>query len=295
MKNRYDESNKVTITSIILNCLLTIFKVIAGTIGNSTAMIADGFHSASDVISSVVILIGNYIAQKPEDKEHNYGHEKAETVVSALLSILLIVVSIQIGYQGIILLFNIEQLKTPTMLPLIAAIFSILVKEYQYQITIKIAKKTNSPALKADAWHHRSDAFTSIAAFIGIIGGMFGFKILDPIVTIFVAIFILKIGYDILKKSINELLDVSIEQEEISNIMSIVEKSKEISSVKTLKSRKYGPLIYLDIEICVDGNISVKEGHDIATSFEEEVKERLGFVKGIIIHVEPIVIDSAVS
>ena len=155
METRYEESNKVTKQSIAWNLFLTFIKVIAGIFGKSNAMIADGLHSASDIISSIGVLLGNYISSTPVDKEHNYGHEKAETLVSFLLSILLIVVSLGIGVQAVKSLWNIDEIKPPTVLPLIVAVISILVKEYQYRITIKIANKINSPALKEDAWHHR--------------------------------------------------------------------------------------------------------------------------------------------
>lgn len=179
--NRYDESNKVTIISILLNIGLTVIKVIAGILGNSTAIIADGLHSASDIITSIGILIGNRISRKPRDDEHQYGHEKAESLVSFILASVLIIVALKLGYDGVKNLININKIIKPTMLPLIVSLISIGVKEYQYQITIKVAKKTNSSSLRADAWHHRSDAFSSIAAFIGIGGAILGFKRLDPI------------------------------------------------------------------------------------------------------------------
>ena len=211
METRYEESNKVTKQSIAWNILLTIIKIAAGVFGKSSAMIADGLHSASDIISSVGVLLGNYISATPVDKEHNYGHEKAETLVSFLLSILLIVVSGSIGIKAVKSLGNIDEIAIPTALPLVVAIISILIKEYQYRITIKIAKKINSPALKADAWHHRSDALSSVAAFVGIGGAMLGFKVFDPIASIVVAIFVAKVGIEILVGSTNELMDVSID------------------------------------------------------------------------------------
>ena len=194
METRYEEASKVTILAILWNVFLSVIKIFAGVIGNSTAMIADGIHSASDIITSVGVLIGNKISSKPGDKEHNYGHEKAETLVSFLLSIILVGVALSIGYEASKSLFNIEGIAIPTLLPLVVSIISILIKEYQYRITIRIAKKINSPALKADAWHHRSDALSSIAAFVGIGGAMLGFKILEPLASIVVALFVCKVG-----------------------------------------------------------------------------------------------------
>ena len=174
MEKRYDESNKVTILSILLNIGLTIMKILAGVFGNSTAIIADGLHSASDIITSIGILIGNKISRKPRDEEHQYGHEKAESLVAFVLAAVLIIVAVEIGYKGVAALFNLNEIQVPTLLPLIVALISIGVKEYQYQITIRVAKKINSSSLKADAWHHRSDALSSIAAFIGSGGAMVG-------------------------------------------------------------------------------------------------------------------------
>ncbi|KNF07599.1 cation diffusion facilitator family transporter [Gottschalkia purinilytica] len=287
MRNNYDEANKVTIKSIIWNLILTAIKVLAGIIGNSTAMIADGIHSASDIVSSIGVLIGNFIAKKPNDEEHSYGHEKAETLVSFLLSILLIMVSFSIGYNGIKLLFNTEEIKVPTLLPLIISVVSIIIKEYQYQITIKVAKKTNSPALKADAWHHRSDAFSSIAAFIGIGGALIGFKLLEPIATIIVALFILKVGLNILKISTNELMDYSIEVEEQEKIIDIASKIENVIEVRHLRTRKHGSFVYVDLTVQVDNALTVSEGHEVAHKIEEKILESMSSIKGILVHVEP--------
>lgn len=287
METRYEESNKVTKQSIAWNLFLTFIKVIAGIFGKSNAMIADGLHSASDIISSIGVLLGNYISSTPVDKEHNYGHEKAETLVSFLLSILLIVVSLGIGVQAVKSLLHIDDIKPPTVLPLIVAVISILVKEYQYRITIKIANKINSPALKADAWHHRSDALSSIAAFVGIGGAMLGIKILDPIASIVVALFVAKVGLEILIGSTNELMDVSIDTEQEEQIKQIAKNTKGVMNLGEIRSRKHGAMAYVDLVICVDGKLTVTEGHDIANMLEKQIINDMDFVKGITVHVEP--------
>ena len=287
METRYEESNKVTKQSIAWNLFLTFIKVIAGIFGKSNAMIADGLHSASDIISSIGVLLGNYISSTPVDKEHNYGHEKAETLVSFLLSILLIVVSLGIGAQAVKSLLHIDDIKPPTVLPLIVAVISILVKEYQYRITIKIANKINSPALKADAWHHRSDALSSIAAFVGIGGAMLGIKILDPIASIVVALFVAKVGLEILIGSTNELMDVSIDTEQEEQIKQIAKNTKGVMNLGEIRSRKHGAMAYVDLVICVDGKLTVTEGHDIANMLEKQIINDMDFVKGITVHVEP--------
>ena len=287
METRYEESNKVTKQSIAWNILLTIIKIAAGVFGKSSAMIADGLHSASDIISSVGVLLGNYISATPVDKEHNYGHEKAETLVSFLLSILLIVVSGSIGIKAVKSLGDIDEIAIPTVLPLVVAIISILIKEYQYRITIKIAKKINSPALKADAWHHRSDALSSVAAFVGIGGAMLGFKVFDPIASIVVAIFVAKVGIEILVGSTNELMDVSIDLEQEEQIKEIAKNTEGVRNLGEIRSRKHGAMAYVDLVICVDGDLTVREGHDIANQLEKDIIREMEFVKGITVHVEP--------
>ena len=287
METRYDEANKVTLKAIGWNIFLAFIKIIAGILGKSSVMIADGLHSASDIITSIGVLIGNYISSKPFDKEHNYGHEKAETLVSFLLSIILVGVALSIGYEASKSLFNIEGIAIPTLLPLVVSIISILIKEYQYRITIRIAKKINSPALKADAWHHRSDALSSIAAFVGIGGAMLGFKILEPLASIVVALFVCKVGYDILKNAVNELMDVSIDETYENEIKKIAQLTEGVMNLGSLRTRKHGASAYVDLVICVDGKLTVTSGHDIATNLEKKIQNDINIVKGITVHVEP--------
>ena len=287
METRYEEADKVTIQSILWNIFLTTIKIFAGIFGKSSAMISDGLHSASDIISSVGVLIGNKIAKTPNDKEHNYGHEKAETLVSFLLSILLIIVSLKIGWGALQSLFNLDSVQVPTALPLIVSIISIGIKEYQYRITIRIANRINSPSLKADAWHHRSDALSSIAAFIGIGGAMLGFKALDPIASIVVALFVAKVGFDILKDSTNELMDYSIDDEQEEQIRKIAEKIDGVINLGELRTRKHGAMAYVDLTICVNKDLTVLEGHELAHKIEKYIINEMKFVKGITVHVEP--------
>ncbi len=287
MGNRYDESNKITVISILLNIGLTILKILAGILGNSTAIIADGLHSASDIITSIGILIGNKISRKPRDDEHQYGHEKAESLVSFILAAVLIGIALKIGYDGFKDLININNILVPNALPLVVALISIAVKEYQYQITIRVAKKINSSSLKADAWHHRSDAFSSIAAFVGIGGAMLGFKILDPIASIIVAIVVVKVGANILKSACNELMDSSISKQDICEIESLVDKDDEIYGIKDFKSRKYGSVAYIDMSIFIDKSKTLEEAHDIADNLEHSIISNLNYIKEINIHTEP--------
>ena len=285
--SRYDEATKVTLISIIWNVILTFIKVLGGILGKSNAMIADGLHSASDIISSIGVLIGNKIAKTPNDKEHNYGHEKAETLVSFLLSMLLIGVALKISLNGINSLIHLNDVQVPTFLPLIISVISIGVKEYQYKITIKVAKKINSPSLKADAWHHRSDALSSVAAFIGIGGSLLGFKALDPIATVVVGLFVAKVGLDIFKDAINELMDYSINENDESQIITIANDTDGVLNIGELRTRKHGSMAYVDLTICVNKDLTVLQGHEIANKLEISILEELQIVKGITVHVEP--------
>ncbi|HBI92054.1 MAG TPA: cation transporter [Terrisporobacter glycolicus] len=285
--SRYEEATKVTLISIIWNVVLTFIKVLGGILGKSNAMIADGLHSASDIISSIGVLIGNKIAKTPNDKEHNYGHEKAETLVSFLLSMLLIGVALKISLNGINSLIHLSDVQVPTFLPLIISVISIGVKEYQYKITIKVAKKINSPSLKADAWHHRSDALSSVAAFIGIGGSLLGFKALDPIATVVVGLFVAKVGLDIFKDAINELMDYSIDENDESQIITIANDTDGVLNIGELRTRKHGSMAYVDLTICVNKDLTVLQGHEIANKLEISILEELQIVKGITVHVEP--------
>lgn len=262
-------------------------KIVAGFIGNSSAIIADGLHSASDIITSIGILIGNKISRKPRDEEHQYGHEKAESLVSFILAAVLIIVALEIGYNGAIELFNINTIELPSVLPLIVALISIGVKEYQYQIAIRVANKINSSSLKADAWHHRSDALSSIAAFIGIGGAMLGFKVLDPIASIIVAIVVVKVGIDILKSACAELMDSSINKRDIVKIEDIISTDDKIYGIKDFKSRKYGSVAYIDMSIFIDKSKSLEEAHEIADNLEKNIIANLSYIKEINIHAEP--------
>lgn len=285
--NRYDESNKVTIISILLNIGLTVIKVIAGILGNSTAIIADGLHSASDIITSIGILIGNRISRKPRDDEHQYGHEKAESLVSFILASVLIIVALKLGYDGVKNLININKIIKPTMLPLIVSLISIGVKEYQYQITIKVAKKTNSSSLRADAWHHRSDALSSVGSFIGILGARIKFPILDPIASIIICLLIIKVAYDIFKDSIYKLIDASCDDETINKIKDVILEQEGVIQLDSLKTRVFGSRIYADIEISAYGKQSLEDAHDIAEKIHDEVEKKIPMIKHCMVHVNP--------
>lgn len=280
---------RVSVVSMIINTILSIGKVAAGIIAGSGAMISDGVHSASDVFSTIIVIIGFNIAHKESDEKHQYGHERFECIAAIILAAILLATGIGIGLSGINkIIAGIEgNLAAPGSLALIAAVISIVVKEWMYWYTRAAAIKINSGALKADAWHHRSDAFSSIAAFIGIGGAILGFKRLDPIASIIVALVVVKVGIDILKSSCDELMDSSISKADINKIKSLVENDEKICGIKDFKSRKYGSVAYIDMSIFIDNNKTLEEAHNIADNLENDIISKLSYIKEINIHTEP--------
>lgn len=277
---------KASIFTIVINVLLSAIKITAGVIGKSSAMLADGVHTLSDVLTTFVVLIGLKVSSKEADQRHPYGHEKYEPVFAKLLSILLGATGLFIGYEGIKALRS-GNIQIPGKVALIAAVISIVTKEGMYWYTVKVAKSIKSLSMEADAWHHRSDAFSSIGTFVGILGARMGLRILDPIAAIIVSVFIIKVGVDLYVKSIKGLVDESADDEIIEKIREITLSVKEVKDIKNLKTRIFGNKIYVDIAITVDGNITVTEGHDVAERVHDLIEYAIEDVKHCMIHVEP--------
>ncbi|WIV12299.1 cation diffusion facilitator family transporter [Proteiniborus sp. MB09-C3] len=285
---RFRIASRITWLTIILNIILSIAKIGIGIISSSTAMIADGVHTVSDVASSLGIIVGFIISNKPEDSKHQYGHEKAESIAGFVLSLMLISVGIKIGYSSIELMIS-GTTKVPGMLALWAALASIVVKEFQYRITMNQGRRINSSALMADAWHHRSDALSSVGTLIGIGGARLGYKILDPLAGFIVSVIVVKVGIDLFLKGYNELMDSSIEEEELTQISNVILSETKIEEINDLKARRHGSKVFIDVEVCVDPNISVLEGHDIAEDVEKVIYDNLDNVKKVLVHVNPCV------
>lgn len=277
---------RVSIITIIVNILLAIFKIIAGIIGNSSAMLADGVHTLSDVLTTFVVLVGLKVSSKEADKEHPYGHEKYESIFAKILSILLLLTGLFIGYEAIKILL-IGEFREPKSIALVAAFFSIFIQEGMYWYTIKTARKIKSISMEADAWHHRSDAFSSIGTFVGVLGARLGFPALDPIAGIVVSIFVIKIGLELYIKSVKELVDESASEEIIKMIEDKTKSVEGVKAIKELKTRIFGNKIYVDLEILVDSNITVKEGHDIAENVHDKLEEEVVDIKHCMVHMEP--------
>ena len=278
---------KLSRVGIFGNVLLSGFKLFAGIFGRSGAMISDAVHSLSDVFATFVAYFGVRLSRQPEDREHPYGHERLECVASMILGVILAGTGIGIGYAGVMKLVSGEKIVVPTMLPLIAAVVSIVVKEAMFRYTMHYAKKMDSSAFKADAWHHRSDALSSVGSFIGIGLAKLGFPFMDPVASLVICLFILKVAYDIIKDAIDRMLDTSCDDETEESLRRFIEAQPGVVQIDLLQTRQFGNKIYIDLEIAADRNISLVAAHDIAERVHSGVEQAFPNVKHIMIHVNP--------
>ncbi len=284
-----DIAVRVSAVGMAANILLTLFKLVAGTVGHSGAMISDAVHSASDVFSGLIVIFGVRFSSKESDRHHPYGHERFECVTAILLSGLLIFAGGGIGFAALQSIITGDYAENPVKgwLPLIAAVTSVIVKEGMFWYTKINADKIKSSALAAEAWHHRSDALSSIGAIIGIGGAKLGFPILDPIAGIIICLFIFKVAYDIFRDAVDRMVDHCCDPETEENIRLIAEKVEGVANVDLLRTRVFGSKIYVDIEIGVDGELSVREAHQISENVHNAVENNFPDVKHIMVHVNP--------
>ncbi len=291
---REKEIYKVTIVGALANVILLIFKFVAGIISNSAAMIADAVHSLSDFITDVVVIVFVKISSKPQDKSHDYGHGKFETLATLIIGIALLFIGLMILYNGVSATYRCiwlgEELHRPGMIAFWAAIFSIILKEAVYQYTVFKGKNLNSQAVIANAWHHRSDAFSSIGTAVGIGGAIFlGDKwvVLDPIAAIVVSVFIINVSLKIIIKSINELLEKSLPDEIENEIIKVAESFDMVKDVHDLRTRRIGNNIAIEMHLLMDGNLSLQCTHNTTELIESELRKKYGEHTHIAIHVEP--------
>ena len=291
MENSFEKvAMKVSFVSIVANIILSLFKFLAGMIAHSGAIISDSIHSASDVFSTLVVIVGIKMSGKKSDKEHPYGHERMECVAAIVLSTVLAVTGLGIGGSAAVKILSggYENLKIPGVLALAAAIVSIAVKEGMYWYTRINAKKIDSGALMADAWHHRSDALSSVGALIGITGARLGFPILDAVASLCICFFIEKAAYDIFKDSIDKMVDKACDEELENEIKTCVLQQKGVLGVDLLRTRVFGNKIYVDIEIKADGNVTLREAHSTAERVHDAIEKNFIKVKHIMVHVNPV-------
>lgn len=291
--NNYGQGEKITIACIIGNIILSLFKLFAGLYGGSKAMVSDALHSASDVVATLVVYIGIRIAKKPIDKEHPYGHGKIEPIAAAFVGVTLVLAAIAI-VKGIIVSIIEHSFTTPSFIAIVAALLSIVVKEAMFRITYHEGKKINSISIMANAWDHRSDAYSSIGTFLGIMGSIIGshfnihfLEYLDPLAGAIVACMIFKVAYDILRHSIKGLMDSSPDISKIDNIRESVLSIDGVVSVSWVKARYMGQHLFIDMGIGVDPHLTVKEGHDISVQTKEKVLEDIKDAFEVLVHIDP--------
>ena len=285
---------RVTWIGSLVNFLLMAFKFVAGIVGHSSALVADAVHSLSDFATDIVVIVFVRISGKPEDEDHRYGHGKYETLATAIIGLALFAVGIGLlvgGATKVADVINGEILPAPNMIALIAAAVSIVSKEILYRYTVRVGKNFNSQAVVANAWHHRSDAFSSIGTLVGVGGAIFlgeKWRILDPIAAIVVSAFIIKVAIDLIKPCIDELLERSLPAETEKQILDIITSFPEVSSPHHLRTRRIGNHIAIEVHIRMDGQISLSDAHTVATEVERCLKEKFGPDTHIGIHMEPV-------
>ena len=293
ISSREREIYKVTLWGSVVNFILLVLKFFAGIIGHSSAMIADAVHSLSDFITDIIVIFFVRISGLPQDEDHDYGHGKYETLATAIIGIILLFVGLGIFINSvscIIEVFHGHKLEAPSIMALIAAIVSIIAKEAVYQYTIYKGKKLNSTAVIANAWHHRSDAFSSIGTAIGIGGAVFlgeNWRVLDPIAALIVSGFIIKVSFDLFKPCIDELLEKSLPKETEDKILTIITSHPEVNSPHHLRTRRIGNNIAIEIHIRMNGSMTLRDAHDITKQIEFSLKDAFGPETHIGIHMEP--------
>lgn len=285
MKN---EAIKISVITIIINTILSLFKLAAGILAHSGAMISDAIHSASDVLSTFVVIAGVKLSGKANDAEHPYGHERMECVAAIILSVMLSLVGGAIGFGGLANIFlRSKALAAPGKLALIAAIVSIAVKEWMYRYTRTAAMRMKSDALMADAWHHRSDALSSVGSLAGIGGAILGYPVLDSIASVVICVFILKAALDIFREAVNKMVDRACDPETTRQIRELILKNKEIITLDLLKTRMFGAKIFVDVEFSLDPEVTLRYAHSVADKIHDEIEAAFPEVKHCMVHVNP--------
>ncbi len=290
IENNYErKSIEVSVVTIVVNALLAGIKFLAGIFGNSSAMISDAIHSLSDVLSSFFVIIGVKIGNKSIDDSHQYGHEKFESIAALFLACMLLFAGLGIGYVGLEKIWTkeYEQAALPSDFALYAAIVSIVIKEAMYWYTLLVARKIKSDILLADAWHHRSDALSSVGSFIGIYGAMLGYPLLDPLASVVICLFIIKVSYEILHSALDKITDKAIDKKSEEEIREFILKNKDVLGIDSFKSRIFSNKIYLDVEILVDANMPTYLSHEIAENVHDELEENFENIKHCMVHVNP--------
>lgn len=279
---------KVSYLSIFVNCLLFVLKLIAGLVGNSIAMISDAVHSFSDIATTFIVIIGVKIAGKESDDDHPYGHERLEAVMSVILAVVLLLVGFGIAEVGFESMLNLDGSGTPpTLIALVSAVVSIVLKELMFWVTYRIGARVDSTMLKADAWHHRSDALSSIGSFIGIFGAMHGYIFLDGLASILISFVIFKVSYDIFKDSFDKLVDKACDKNIIKDIEESILNIDGVIEISELKTRMFADKIFVEVGIVLIGSLTVKEGYIIAENVHLGVEQVSDKIKHCCVYIKP--------
>lgn len=278
---------KVSSVSIVLNIILSLLKLLAGIFGKSMAMLSDAIHSLSDVFGSIIVIVGVKVSKRKEDSEHQYGHERMECLASLALGAILFVTGALLIYEGIKKIYVGEEISTPGMIALIAAIISIVAKEGMYWYTKISADKINSDALRAEAWHHRSDALSSVGSLIGVAGAMLGIKILDPIMAGIIGLVIIKVSFDIVKEAVDKMVDKACDDDTVNEMKALVLSIEGVEGLDLIKTRMFGTKIYVDIEISANGDLLLRQSHEIAETVHDNIERQFADVKHCTVHVNP--------
>jgi cation diffusion facilitator family transporter len=279
---------RVSRNSILGNAALAAFKLFAGIFAHSSAMVSDAVHSMSDILSAVIVILGVKLANRVSDKEHPYGHERIECVAAILLSVLLFLTGVGIGWSGVRkILPGSVPLAAPGVLALAAAVVSVAVKEAMYRYTRRAAKKINSGALMAEAWHHRSDALSSVGSFIGILGARLGVPVLDPVASAVICLFILKAAVGVFRDAIGKMTDKACGDETVEELRAVITAQSSVLGIDSLQTRLFGDKIYVDVEISMDGALTLTASHAVAQRVHDAIETRFPTVKHCMVHVNP--------
>ncbi|MBK1645015.1 cation transporter [Thiocapsa imhoffii] len=284
---RHQAVTRTAIVGAILNSLLAAVKIVVGVLGQSQALVADGIHSLSDLLSDFLVLIAGRRASQGPDGDHPYGHARYETVATLLLGLLLIAVSIGIAWDAVHRLFDPQALLQPGILTLAAALLSILVKEWLYWWTLAYAKRVKSDLLRANAWHHRTDAVSSVVVLVGIAGTMAGLVYLDAVAAVVVAVMIAKIGWDLGWNAIHELVDTGLESDRLNEVRATIRSVGGVRDVHMLRTRRYAGQVSADVHVLVDPFVSVSEGHMISLLVEHRLKRDIDEITDVTVHIDP--------
>lgn len=281
---------KVTRECIIVNVVLATFKLFAGIVAHSGAMLSDAVHSFSDVFSAFIVIIGIKLANQKSDKEHQYGHERMECVAAIILAVILFAIGAGIGYSGVVTILsgNYGELAAPGALALTAAAVSIVVKEAMYWYTIAAARKIDSTALIAEAWHHRSDALSSVGSFVGIFGARSGFPILDPVASVVICLFIVKAAISIFTDAVEKMTDKACADPFVREVREVILAQRGVEQIDRLKTRLFGDKIYVDVDISIDSSVQLSAAHEIAQRVHDAIEAQFPKIKHCMVHMNPI-------